>query len=422
MLHAALTTLLALQAASGSPNMAQPEGTNASQTYPSADVQSSPGPKAPTPPGPEAPTPRGPSATPTPGPRRSPTPSPKGPADSLLVVNKTDNTVSILDLATGKTRTTVAVEAGAHEVEMIADGRVAAVASYGSRNNPGRMVSLVDPASGKVVTRIDIGEGSRPHALKALPDGRLLVTAEGKRELVVVDPRTAKVTARFPTGRDVSHMVAASPDGKRAYVTSLTGGSVTVIDLASGKVVKDIPTGKGAEGLDVTPDGREVWVANREANTITVIDVKTLSVVFTIKAAEFPIRVKITPDGRRAVATFTGSGDVRVYDTATRVEAARIPIGREAVEGTETRVFQKRFGTSPAPVGLLISPDGKRAFVSATHADVVAVIDLEKLRVEDAWTAGREPDGLAGAFSAKPPEEAPKAPPGPRRPTIRRPG
>ncbi len=416
MLHAALTTLLALQAASASPNVEQP-GAGPAAVAPaapaSADETSS------TAPG--SPTPRVPGTTPTPGPRRSPTPRPKESPGSLLVVNKTDDTVSILDSATGKTRTTVAVEAGPHEVELLADGRVAAVASYGRRNEPGRMVSLIEPASGRVISRVDIGEGSRPHALKALPDGRLLVTAEGRRELVVVDPSTAKVTARFPTGHDVSHMVAASPDGKRAYVTSLAGGSVTVIDLASGKVVKDVPTGKGAEGLDATPDGREVWVANRDANTITVIDVKTLAPVLTIQASEFPIRVKITPDGRRALVTFTGSGDVRVYDTASRVETARIPIGREAVAGTEKRVFQRRFGASPAPVGLLISPDGKRAYVSATHADVVAVIDLEKLRVEDAWTAGREPDGLAGTFSTKPPGEAPKTP-APRRATTRRPG
>jgi YVTN family beta-propeller protein len=337
----------------------------------------------------------------------------------LLVVNKTDGTVSILDAATGKLRTTVAVEAGPHEVEVLADGKTAAVSSYGTKAEPGHMVTIVDLATAKVVARVDIGAGSRPHGLKALSDGRLLVTAEGTREVVVVDPQAAKVTARIATGRDISHMVTASPDGRRAYVTSLAGGSVTVIDLVTGKVVKDIPTGKGAEGLDATPDGREIWVANRDANTVTVIDVKTLAPVFTINATEFPIRVKITPDGRRAVVTFTGSGDVGVYDTATRVQAARIPIGREAVAGAETRVFQKRFGASPAPVGLLVAPDGGRAFVSAGHADVVAVIDLQKLRVDDAWTAGKEPDGLAGRFGAKAEETKPQAPP--RRVTARRP-
>jgi YVTN family beta-propeller protein len=405
MLHLALTTLLALQSASGSPNVA-PQGTAPQSAAPQdAASQAASSPAAPSDAPPTTPA-RTSRMTPTPGPRTSPTPLPKAGADMLLVVAKSDSTVSILDAATGKLRAAIPVEGGPHEVEVLADGNTAAIASYGSKREPGQMVTLVDLASARAVSRIDIGPGSRPHGLKALPDGRLLVTAEGTRELVVVDPQAAKVTARIPTGRDVSHMVSASPDGRRAYVTSLAGGSVTVIDLVSGKVVKDIPTGKGTEGIDATPDGREIWVANRDANTITVIDVKSLAPVFTINASEFPIRVKITPDGRRAVVTFTGSGDVGVYDTATRVQAARIPIGRDAVAGTETRVFQKRFGTSPAPVGLLIAPDGGRAFVSAAHADVVAVIDLQKLRVEDAWRAGREPDGLALRFGAKPAAQA----------------
>jgi YVTN family beta-propeller protein len=259
-------------------------------------------------------------------------------------------------------------------------------------------VTLIDLATGRILSRVDIGEGSRPHGLKALRDGRLLVTAEGMREIVVLDPRTARTASRIPTGRDVSHMIAASPNGQQAYVVSLRNAVVTVIDLATKKVIQDIATGKGAEGIDVTPDSREIWVTNREANTISVIDVKTLKVVQTIKASEFPIRVKFTSDGKRALVSFAGSGDVGVFDVATRTETKRIPIGRDAVQGTENRTFAKRFGTSPTPVGLLISPDGKRAWVSAAHADVIAVIDLEKLRVEDAWTAGHEPDGLAGRF------------------------
>lgn len=407
MHHLALATLLALQSASGSPNAAPPGAAPQSVTVPGAAPQAKASPDAQPEASSDAPEATPPPRKTTPAPKGRPTPPPpaKAGTDMLVVVNKSDGTISILDAASGKARATVAVEGGPHEVEVLFGGKTAAVASYGSTAEPGRMVTLVDLASAKIVSRIDIGANSRPHGLKALPDGRLLVTAEGTRELVVIDPAAAKVAARIPTGRDVSHMVAASPDGKRAYVSSLAKGSVTVIDLASGKVVKDIPTGKGAEGIDATPDGREVWVTNRGANTITVIDVETLVPVFTIQASSFPIRVKITPDGRRAVVAFTGSGDVGVYDTATRVQAARIPIGRDAVEGAEARVFRKRFGASPAPVGLLIAPDGARAFVSATHADVVAVIDLQMLRVDDAWTAGKEPDGLSGSFGAKAAEE-----------------
>ncbi len=386
MLEFALAGLLTLQTASGSPNVAP--GVASAGTTPRATAT----PRS---------TPRGRAQTPSPTPAPSPTPTPRPSNDVLVVVNKSDNSISVLDASTGKLKWTSPVESGPHEAEVLADGKTVAVSDYGRAGAPGRIVSLIDLATGKVNSRVDLGEGSRPHGLAALKDGRLLVTAEGKKELAVVDPKAARVTVRIPTGHDLSHMVAASPDGKVAYVTSLRQGLVSVIDLPAGKVLADVPTGKGAEGLDVTPDGREVWVVNREANTISVVDAKTGKVVSTIKAGSFPIRVRITPDGKRALVSFTGSGDVGVFDVATRAEVKRITLGRDAVAGTDTRVFRKQFGTSPAPVGLFIAPDGKRAWVAATHADVVVVLDLDGLRVIDAWPASKEPDGLAGHFEKK---------------------
>ena len=387
MLELALTGFLLLQTASGSPNVVPPTGA----TEGTEEAQPTPTPRA---------TPRGRRGSPTPTAEPTPTPTPRPTNDLLVVVNKSDNSISVLDGSTGKLKWTAPVESGPHEAEVLADGKTVAVSDYGRGNAPGHMVSLIELATGKVVGRVDVGSGARPHGLAALKDGRLLVTAEGKKELLVVDPKGAKVLSRMPTGHPLSHMVAASPDGKRAYVSSLKDGVVTVIDIPGG-VAGDVPTGKGAEGIDVTPDGREVWVVNREADTISVIDTKTLKVAATIKAGKFPIRVRITPDGKRAVVAFTESGDVGVYDVATRTEVKRIPLGRDAVAASGARVFQGKFGASPAPVGIFITPDGKRAFVSATHADVVVVLDLEGLKVVDGWAAGKEPDGLAGRFEKK---------------------
>jgi|RhiMetdeSRZDD1v2_1073273.scaffolds.fasta_scaffold05205_4 YVTN family beta-propeller protein len=389
MLYLVLTTLLTMPQASGSPEVTS-GATSSGQT--TAPDQPTPPPRA---------TPRPGTPTVTPVPRNTPTPNPKGSPDRLVVVNKSDNSVSILDASNGKLKWTAPVETGPHEAEVLADGRTVAISDYGRANEPGKLVSLVDMETGKVVSRIDLGDGARPHGLEALRDGRLLITAEGKKELVVADPRTAKITARIPTGRDLSHMVAASRDGHRAYVTSLAAGGVSIIDLTAGKVLQFVETGKGAEGVDITPDGREVWVTNRGANTISVVDTKTAKVTATIKAGEFPIRVKFTPDGRRALVSFTGSGDVGVFDVASRAQVKRIALGRDAVAKTDGRVFQKRFGTSSAPVGLFIEPDGRRAWVAASHADVVVVIDLDQLRVDDAWVAGAEPDGLAGKFGKR---------------------
>jgi DNA-binding beta-propeller fold protein YncE len=46
------------------------------------------------------------------------------------------------------------------------------------------------------------------------------------------------------------------------------------------------------------------------------------------------------------------------------------------------------------PIGIVIHPAGKRAWVAHTNADVIAEIDLETWRVDRLLTAGREPDGM----------------------------
>lgn len=320
-------------------------------------------------------------------------------SDLLVVVNKSDDTVSILDAKSGALKATVKTGRGPHEVEVLADGKTAAVSDYGKAAEPGHTITLVDVDRGVAVATVELGEGTRPHGLEALADGRLLVTAEGTKELLVVDPKARRVTARIPTGRETSHMVAAPRSGDRAFVASIGSGTVTAADLAKSKVAADRPTGAGAEGIDVTPDGRQVWVTNRGADTVSVVDASTLEILATLPAPKFPIRVKVTPDGKRALVSCAQSGDVAVFDVASRREVRRIAMDREAVPGSEARVFSDRFGKSPVPVGLLIAPDGKRAWVASTNADVVSVLDLEKLEVVGRLTAGREPDGLAGRFS-----------------------
>lgn len=320
-------------------------------------------------------------------------------ADLLIILNKSDNTASILDAKTGATRATVPVGKAPHEAEVLVDGKTAAVSNYGTREDAGHTLTLIDIDRGTALATIELPEGARPHGLKALSDGRLLVTAEGLKELLIVDPRAGRVAARIPTARETSHMVAADAEGRRAYVANIGSGSVTVVDLVQKKVVKDIPTAEGAEGIATTPDDREVWVVNRGADTVSIVNTKTLEVAATIRVAKFPIRVKFTPDGKRALVSCASSGDVAVLDTASRKEIQRISIDREAVSGSESRLFSDRFGKSPVPVGLLIAPDGKRAWVASTNADIVSVIDLDRLAVVGRLTAGKEPDGLAGSFA-----------------------
>ena len=316
-------------------------------------------------------------------------------ANTLVVLNKSEATASLIDLESGKVRATLATDFGPHEAATSPDGRLALVGNYGSREKPGSSLTVIDVPGAKVVKTIDLREYRRPHGLLFLPDGRrALVTAEGNRALLLVDVEKGVIERSFGTDEDVSHMVEVALDGRKAFVANIGSGSVSVIDLEKGIIVRTIETGAGAEGITASIDGKEIWVTNRSADTVSVIDAESLEILKQIPCASFPIRAKATPDGKHVLVSCARSADIAVLDAASRKEVRRIPQDLRAVD-TGDRLFGDQFGESSVPIGIVIHPSGKKAWVAHTNADVVVEIDLESWEIVRLLEAGREPDGMA---------------------------
>lgn len=314
-------------------------------------------------------------------------------AGTLLVANKSDATVSLVDTGSGKVVATLPTGRGPHEVAVSPDGETAIVADYGTREAPGSTLTVIDLPGKRVAKTIDLGEHTRPHGVQFLPGGgRAAVTTEGSRSLLVVDLETGKVASAIATGAEVSHMVALSPGGERAYVANIGSGSATVIDLAGGAKVADVATGEGAEGIAATPHG--VWVTNREAGTVTLIDPETLKVAATIPSPGFPIRAEATPDGRHVLVTNAEAGTLSVIDAAAREIVRTIDLDLSASD-PGGRLFGDSFGDSSVPIGIEIAPDGKTAWIAHSNADAVQVLDLETWKPTGVLQAGKEPDGMA---------------------------
>lgn len=314
---------------------------------------------------------------------------------TLVVLNKAEATVSLLELPSGEVRATLAVGQGPHEAATSPDGRLVVITNYGVRGAPGSSLSVLDLHRGSIVRTVELGEHTRPHGLQWMPDGRrVVVTTEGSRSLLVVDAAAGRIEQAVSTGQEVSHMVALDPGGRRAFVANIGSGTVTVVDLERGEVLRQIATGEGAEGIAVRPGGREVWVTNRAEDTVTVVDATSLETVATVACPCFPIRVAFTPDGAHALVSNARSGDVAVIDASSRKIVTRFSADLAALD-TSGRLFGDRFGESPVPVGILVHPSGGTAWVAHTNADVVAEIDLEAWRPRRLLTAGTEPDGLA---------------------------
>lgn len=327
------------------------------------------------------------------------------PADggTLLVLEKSAARIVFVDAATLETRAALPTGTGPHEVAVSPDGRLAVVADYGDAR-PGRTLSVYAVDEPRLVRTIDLGELRRPHGIRFRDARRALVTCEDARGVAEVDVEEGRVLRVLDTGALSSHMLAVSPDGARVYTANIGSGSLSAIDLASGELLGTVATGAQAEGIDVSPDGREVWVTNRAADTVSVVDAGELRVVRELPCAGFPIRVTLTPDGVHALVTAPKSGEVVVFDARERRELRRVPMELARVELADGGLFGDAFQGSPVPVGILIEPGGRRAFVANTAADVVAVLDLATWRIAGLVRTGREPDGLAFSAVAAPAE------------------
>jgi len=317
-----------------------------------------------------------------------------GQTGTLVVLNKSEHTASLIDISNGKTVATVQTGTAPHEVAVSPDGRIAVVANYGAAT-PGNSMTVIDLTSQTVIRQIDLGKYRRPHGILWLEGPRdIAVTAEANKVLLTVDIEAGTITSVIETDQDVSHMVAVTRDFSRAFVANIRSGSVTVIDLMQKKRIRNIPTGAGTEGIDVSPDGKEVWITNRSANTITVLDTKSLGEIAVIACPDFPIRAKFTPDGKNVLVSNARSGDIAVFDARKKEEVRRIRMELSAARDADTRLFGTQFGTSPVPIGILILPDGTRSYVANSNADIVTVIDLSTWEIADRIKTGKGPDGL----------------------------
>ncbi len=317
-----------------------------------------------------------------------------GQEGTLIVLNKSDHTASLIDVVTRKNITILPTGTAPHEVAVSPDGKLAVVANYGTGQSPGNTLTLLNIAEKKKVKDINLGEYRRPHGIVWLAKQTIAVTAEANKAFLLVNIDTGTILHAISTDQNTSHMVELALQGERAFVTNIGSGTTTVIDLKEKKWLMNIETGAGAEGIACSPDGKEIWVTNRGANTLSVIEVASLKVVATLESRSFPIRVKFTPDGKFALVSNAQSGDLAVFDAKGKKEVRRVKMEFSPVVDADQRLFGNQFGQSPVPVGILIDPTGTFAFVANTQADIVTMVDLREWKIVDRLVAGKEPDGL----------------------------
>jgi YVTN family beta-propeller protein len=337
------------------------------------------------------------------------------PSPALLVLEKSDNSLAIVDPANLQIVARVLAGPDPHEIVASADGKLAYVSNYGGSDSALNTISVIDLATRKALSPINLGALRSAHGL-AFAGGKLYFTAETNKVVGRYDPAAQSVDWVLGTGQDRTHMVAVSKSLDRIVASNVSSGTISVIEQVSPPTggfgpppgsngapasappaggpppgmgtppsgprktwrVTNVAAGHGAEGFDVSPDGKEIWAANAQDTTVTIIDAASKRVTQTL-----PIslnRLKFTPDGRRVLIAGGGGGaagnSLIVMDAATRKEVKQLNLGGGAA-------------------GIVIVPDGSRAYVAVSGKDKVAAVDLKSLEVTGYVSTGKQPDGLA---------------------------
>jgi YVTN family beta-propeller protein len=305
------------------------------------------------------------------------------PSPALLVLEKNDKSMAIVDPSTLKVVGRVPAGEDPHEIVASDDGKYAYISNYGAFQNPQHTISIADLSAQKALPAVDLGALRAPHGLEMV-NGKVYFTAEGSKVIGRYDPATHQVDWTLGIGQNRTHMLVVSRDESRIFTANVNSDTISILDRdkngdASGWIETPVSVGKGPEGFDVSPDGKEVWAANSHDGTLSIIDVASRKVVQTLDVhTKFANRVKFSPDGKLVLISDLGRGDLIALDAAARKEIKRLSLGRGVA-------------------GILIVPDGSRAYVAVSTDGQVAVVDLKTFSVTGRITTGKGPDGMAWA-------------------------
>ncbi|HEV2416955.1 MAG TPA: YncE family protein [Terriglobia bacterium] len=311
-------------------------------------------------------------------------PSTAGSRGTLLIVNKGDQTLGIVDPAAGKEVATVKLSGfTGHEVAASPDGKLAYVPIYGnsgvgSPGTNGDSVDVIDIASRKIVHIIKMPSAVRPHCAIYAPDGMLYVSSELSKSVDIINPKTNEVVGSIPTEQKESHMIALTTNGEKGYTANVGAGTVTALDITGRRAITVIPVAKTVQRISVSENNRWAFTTDQHQPRLAVIDTRTNKVSRWVPLPGIGFGSRATLDGKYELVTIPNKNLIAVVNLRTMkvVRSVEVP---------------------SAPQEIVLNPAGKLAYVSCDRSRQIAVLNLDNWKVDKLIQAGRNCDGMAWA-------------------------
>ncbi len=217
----------------------------------------------------------------------------KGPAHSVVLTRDRqqvlmnvagDDALVYLDAATGQVTRRVAVGKFPCDLALSPDGHLA---FFPERDQD--TVSALDVGSGRVVRQVHFPPGSKPHMLRASPDGRYVwVQTVRANTNDILDSQTLQVVNTQPVANGPSTN-AWTPDGRYAYVLHEGDTALLIMEAHPPfRQVKRIDVGPGAGNVSFRPDGKYAYVTVGGLNAVAVLDTAAMRVETMVPTGRTP--------------------------------------------------------------------------------------------------------------------------------------
>ncbi|GAA4700337.1 40-residue YVTN family beta-propeller repeat-containing protein [Promicromonospora umidemergens] len=167
------------------------------------------------------------------------------------------------------------------------------------------------------------------------------------------------------------HGLATSPDGNRLAVVAVSSNTVHIVDTATNEVLSTTDVGRAAHEGSFTTDGKEFWVADRGRDTVTIVDAVHGGVVGRVRVGDGPSKVLMSPDGRWAYVNFTTMSEIAVINVHSRKVKDRITGLGDSFSSDQS-----------------ISPDGTELWAAHKRVGKVSVVDLAQREVTTVLETG----------------------------------
>src|SRR5262245_62387007 len=241
---------------------------------------------------------------------------------------------------------------------------------------------VLDPKTYKVVK--DIKTSRRPRDMHFSADRSKLYVACGDDDVIdIIDVARLEVIGKLATGPS-PETFAIDEQRRRIYVANEEASTLSIVDMDQNIIVHEVPTGAEPEGVFLSEDGKILYVTSEVGDLVHIVDAEGGHVTQDVVVGTRPRRFAATPDRKELWVTAELSGEVYIIDRANFGVSGKIEFLPPGMRKTDV-----------TPVGLVMTREGKTAYVTLGHAAHVAVVDVPTRKIAGYILVGKRSWGIA---------------------------